>query len=116
MVDGFILLLTALSNLMRSRARLEAEIVVLRQQINVLRRRTGKRIAFRPFDRLVLAALYDLVPGIVDVLAIVRPETVIGWHRAGCRLFWRWKSRRHGDKGTLNPFAGAGLGERTAPD
>ena len=61
-----------------------------------MRRKSGKRVAFRPFDRLVFAALYDLVPGIVDALAIVRPETVIGWHRAGFRLFWRWKSRRHG--------------------
>ena len=96
MIDGLILLWTALSGLIRSRARLEAEILVLRQQINVLRRRPCKRFVFSHFDRLVFAGLYRLVPGIVDALAIVRPETVIGWHRAGFRSFWRWKSRRRG--------------------
>ena len=94
MVDVFILLWSALISLFRSRARLEAEILVLRQQINVLRRNSPKRFVFGTFDRLVLVGLYRLVPGIVDALAIVRPETVVRWHRAGFRSFWRWKSRR----------------------
>ena len=103
MIDGLALLWTALSGLIRSRARLEAEILVLRQQINVLRRGRGQRFAFSHFDRLVFAWLYRLVPGIVDALAIVRPETVIGWHRAGFRLFWRWKSRRRGGRPKVAP-------------
>ena len=65
MVDGLILLRSALTSLFRSRARLEAEILVLRQQINVLRRNSPKRFVFRPFDRLVLVGLYRLAPGIL---------------------------------------------------
>src|SRR6478672_9229333 len=98
MVDILILLWTALTSLFRSRVRLEAEILVLRQQINVLRRNSPKRFVFRTFDRLVLVGLYRLAPSIVDALTIVRPETVVRWHRAGFRSFWRWKSRRRGGR------------------
>jgi hypothetical protein len=66
----------ALTSLFRSRVRLEAEIPVLRQQINVLRRKSQKRSVFRTFDRVVFVGLYRLAPGILDALAIVRPETV----------------------------------------
>jgi hypothetical protein len=60
------------------------------------------------FDRLVFVGLYRLVPGIVDGLAIVRPETVIRWHRAGFRSFWRWRSRRRGGRPRvpLEPVSG----------
>ncbi len=92
------LLWSALTGLCRSRARLEAEILVLRQQINVLRRKSPKRSIFSNIDRLVFVGLYRLVPGTVDALAILRPETVIRWHRAGFRWFWRWKSRRRGGR------------------
>src|ERR1700730_14499703 len=98
MVDVLMLLWSALTGLCRSRARLEAEVLVLRQQINVLRRKSPKRSVFKNFDRLVLVGLWRLVPGTVDALAIVRPETVIHWHRAGFRSFWRWKSRRGGGR------------------
>jgi hypothetical protein len=98
MVDVPILLWTALTSLFRSRVRLEAEILVRRQQINVLRRKSPKRFVFRTFDRLVFVGLYRLAPSIVDALAIVRPETVVRWHRAGFRSFWRWKSRRRGGR------------------
>jgi hypothetical protein len=47
---------------------------------------------------LVFVGLYRLVPGIVDALTLVRPETVVRWHRAGFRSFWRWKSRRRGGR------------------
>src|SRR3981081_3405744 len=98
MVGVLILLWTALTSLFRSRGRLEAEILVLRQQINVLRRKSPKRFVFRTFDRLVFVGLYRLAPSIVDALAIVRPETVVRWHQAGFRSFWRWKSRRRGGR------------------
>jgi hypothetical protein len=98
MVDVLVLLWSALTRLFRSRARLEAEILVLRQQINVLRRKSPKKFVFSNFDRLVLVGLYRLVSGTVYALAIVRPETVICWHRVGFRLFWRWKSRRRGGR------------------
>ena len=85
--------------LFRSRASLEAEILALRHQLNVLRRRRSpKRLAFSNFDRLVFASLYRIVPGVLNALLIVKPETVIRWHRAGFRLFWRWKSRCRGGR------------------
>jgi hypothetical protein len=80
MVDALILLWTVLTRLFFSKVRLEAEILVLRQQINVLRPKFAKRSVFRPCDRLVFAGLYRLAPGILDALAIVRPETVVRWN------------------------------------
>ena len=68
MVDVLILLWTALTSLFRSRGRLEAEILVLRQQINVLRRKSPKRFVFGTFDRLVFVGLYRLVPRILGAL------------------------------------------------
>ena len=103
MIDVLILLWTALTSLFRSRVRLEAEILVLRQQINVLRRNSPKRSVFRPFDRLVFVGMYRLAPGILDALAIVRPETVIGWHRAGFRSFWRWRSKGRRGRPQVRP-------------
>src|SRR5262249_21889927 len=94
MADVVVLLWSALNSLFRSRVRLEAEILILRQQINVLRRNSPKRFTFRTLDRLVFVGLYRIVPGIVDALAIVRPETLVRWHRAGYRLFCRPKSLR----------------------
>jgi hypothetical protein len=79
--------------LFRSRASLQAEIVTLRHQLSVLRRKSPQRITFTSIDRLVFAGLYRLAPGVLDALKIVRPETVIRWHRAGFRAYWRWKSR-----------------------
>jgi hypothetical protein len=76
-----------------SRASREAEILTLRHQLNVLQRKAPKRVVFSNFDRFVFASLYRIAPDILNALAIVKPETVIRWHRAGFRLFWRWKSR-----------------------
>ena len=100
---------------------LEAEILTLRQQLNVLQRKAPKRVAFSTLDHLVFASLYWIAPGVVNALVIVKPETVIRWHRAGFRLFWRWKSRHRGgrpkvslgirqlirDMSLANPFWGA---------
>jgi transposase InsO family protein len=88
----------ALIGLFRPRAALEAEILVLRHQLNVLRRKSPKRLAFGNVDRLVFAALYHVAPGVLDALKILKPQTVIRWHRAGFRTYWRWKSRPHGGR------------------
>src|ERR1700686_511926 len=72
---------------------LQAEILMLRHQLNVLRPKSPQRLAFSSIDRLVFAGLYGLAPGVLGTLKIVRPETVIRWHRAGFRTYWRWKSR-----------------------
>jgi hypothetical protein len=59
-----------------------------------MRRKSPQRLAFTSIDRMVFAGLYRLAPGALDALKIVRPETVIRWHRAGFRAYWRWKSGR----------------------
>jgi transposase InsO family protein len=81
-------------DLFRSRAALEAEVLVLKQQIIVLRRGRPNRMSFLAVDRFILGWICRLFPKARDALAIVRPDTVVRWHRAGFRLFWRWKSRR----------------------
>src|ERR1700726_1920112 len=88
----------ALLALFRSRVALEAEILVLRHQLNVLRRKAPKRLAFSSIDRLVFAGLYRLTPCVLGALQILKPETVIRWHRAGFRAYWRWKSRPRGGR------------------
>jgi hypothetical protein len=77
----------------KSRARLAAENLVLRQQVNVLIRKLPKRLQLRNSDRLLLVWLYRLFPSILSAIRMVRPETVIRWHRRGFRPYWRWKSR-----------------------
>jgi hypothetical protein len=90
-----------LVDLFRSRAALEAEIWTLRQQINVLRRTAPKRLSFSVLDHLVFVGLYRLFPKACDALAIVKPDTIIRWHRAGFRAYWRWKSRHRGGRPTV---------------
>jgi hypothetical protein len=103
----------ALIGVFRSRAALEAEVLILRHQLNVLRRKCPKRAVFSNIDRVVFAGLYRLAPGVLDALKILKPETVIGWHRAGFRAYWRWKSRPHEirqlirDMSLANPLWGA---------
>ena len=94
MRDLFRLIGRIIIDLFRSRAALEAELLVLRHQINVLRRACPKKHSFISIDRLILAGVCRLFPKVYDALAIVRPDTVIRWHRTGFKLYWRWKSRR----------------------
>ena len=75
------------------RAALHTEILALRQQVAVLKRKRP-RPSLRKADRVFWVILSCLWPGWRHALVIVRPETVIGWHRKGFRLFWTWKSRR----------------------
>ena len=103
MWDACRLLWSLLIGLFRSRASLEAENLALRQQIVVLRRHAPKRFCFNIFDRLVAVGLYRLFPDVRDALAVVRPETIIRWHRAGFRAYWRWRSRPRRGRPTV-PF------------
>jgi hypothetical protein len=93
----------ALVGAFRSRVSLEAENTILRHQLNVLRRQSPKRPTFGMLDRLIFAGLYRLAPKLLGALAIVKPETVIKWHRAGFRSYWRWKSRRRRGRPTVAP-------------
>jgi len=80
-----------------SRATLQLEIIALRQQVAVLKReRPQPRL--RPLDRVFWVFLSRLWPRWKDALVIVKPETVVSWHRQGFRSFWKWKSC-HGKPG-----------------
>ena len=98
MVEFLIKLLLVARSRLRSRARLEAENLVLRQQVIVLSRKSRSRVWLRNIDRLIFVWLYRLFPSILNAITVVKPETVIGWHRRGFRAYWRWKSRRRGGR------------------
>jgi transposase InsO family protein len=87
------LLLAAALSSFRARYRLEIENLVLRHQVNVLRRAAPKRVRPTGTERLLLVWLYRLWPDVLRSVTIVRPETVVRWHRQGWRAYWRWKSR-----------------------
>src|SRR3954467_11574801 len=92
-----------LLGLFRSKTSLEAEILALHHQLNVLRRASPRRPVFSNFDRMIFVCLYRIAPRILDALTIVEPETVIRWYRAGFRSFWRWKSRRRAGRPSVAP-------------
>jgi transposase InsO family protein len=87
-----------LASPLKSKRQLEVENVALRHQVVVLRREVRGRVRLTNFDRLFLVQLYRWFPSILQVLAVVRPETVIRWHRAGFRSYWRWKSCARGGR------------------
>src|SRR6478735_3640006 len=90
--------LAVLASPFKSKLRLEAENAVLRHQLIVLRRRLNGRIRLTNHDRWFLIQLYRWFPSILKVLTIIRPETLVRWHRTGFRCYWRWKSRRRGGR------------------
>jgi hypothetical protein len=92
------LVLAVLAVPFKSKRRLEAENAALRHQVMVLRRQVRGRIHLTNFDRLFLVQLYRWCPSILRALVIIEPETVVRWHRAGFRCYWRWKSRLRGGR------------------
>lgn len=98
MIAFLSLFLQVLVSPFRTRARLEAEIVLLRHQLNVLRRRVPSKPKLSVADRLLFVWLYRLFPSVLGAVTIIKPETIIRWHRAGFRLYWRWKSRSRGGR------------------
>src|SRR6267154_1204594 len=92
-----IIILSALVSLLsfrfRGRASLELELIALRHQVTVLRRqRPGRPRLFRA-DRILWVWLYRIWPQALHIMVLVKPATVIQWHRKGFRLYWRWRSR-----------------------
>src|SRR5258707_13042108 len=99
MIAFLILFLHVLVSPFKTQARLEAEIVLLRHQLSVLRRqRQPSRPKLTVADRLLFVWLYRLFPSVLNGVTIIQPETVIRWHRLGFRLYWRWKSRSRGGR------------------
>src|ERR1700732_3328745 len=101
----FVLAILALP--FKSKLRLEAENAMLRHQLMVLRRRVRGRVRLTKHDRWFFIQLYLWFPSILQVLTIIRPETLVRWHRAGFRCYWRWKSRRLGGRPQIETGRGA---------
>src|SRR5437763_1817556 len=93
-----LLFIRMLCDCFKSRRRLEAENLVLRHQLNVLQQRAPRRLYLRWADRALFVWLYRRCPRILDTITIVRPETVVRWHRMGFAAYWRWKCRALGGR------------------
>ena len=98
MIGLFCFALAVLASPFRSKLRLEAENAVLRHQLNVLRRRPRGRVRLTNHDRWFFIQPYRWFPAILRVLTIIRPETLVRWHRAGFRRYWRWKTNSRGGR------------------
>src|SRR3974390_841098 len=89
----FHLLVMFVVNPFRSRRRLEIENLFLRHQLNIALRRAPHRLRLRTSDRVLLILSAVVWPSLIGLCRIVQPETILRWHRAGFRTYWRWKSR-----------------------
>ena len=98
MIGLLCFVLGILASPFKSKIRLAAENAALRHQLIVLRRKLRGRVQLANSDRWFLVQLYRCFPSILKVLTIIRPETLVRWHRAGFRSYWRWKSRSLGGR------------------
>src|SRR3979409_1821048 len=98
MIGLLCFVVAVLASPFKSKMRLEAENAMLRHQLVVLRRKLKGRARLTNNDRWFFVQLYRWFPSILSVLLIIRPETLVGWHRTGFRRYWRWKSRRRGGR------------------
>jgi transposase InsO family protein len=89
-------LVTLFASPFKPKSRLEAENAALRRQLIILQRKKRGRVHLTNGDRLFLVQLYRWFPSVLKTIAIIRPETIVRWHRAGFRRYWRWKSRSRG--------------------
>jgi transposase InsO family protein len=90
--------LALLASPFKSKRRLAAENAALRQQLTVLRRQVRGRVPLTNNDRLFFVQLYRWFPSVFNVITVIRPETLVRWHRTGFRCYWRWKSRAVGGR------------------
>jgi transposase InsO family protein len=98
MLDFLRLFVHVLAAPFRTQSQLEAEITMLRHQLNVLQRQASSRPRLTVADRLLFVWVCRLFPSLRNTITIVQPDTVLRWHRSGFRLYWRWKSRPHGGR------------------
>src|SRR3984885_7997718 len=90
--------LAVLASPFKSKSRLEAENAVLRHQLIVLQRKVRGRAHLTNNDRWFFVQMYRWFPSILKIVTIIEPETLVRWHRAGFRRYWRWKSRSRGGR------------------
>src|ERR1700716_2745460 len=98
MIGLFCFVLAVLASPFKSKVRLEAENAMLRQQLIFFRGRLDGRARLTNHDRWFFIQLYRWFPSILHALTIIRPETLVRWHRAGFRRYWRWKARPLGGR------------------
>src|SRR5258707_9706748 len=98
MIALFWLLLALSVSPFKSKNGLAAENAALRHQLIILQRKKRGRVHLTNGDRLFLVTLYRWFPSVLKTIAIIRPETLVRWHRAGFRRYWRWKSRSLGGR------------------
>src|ERR1700681_5040750 len=98
MIGLLCFVVAVLASPFKSKIRLEAENAALRHQLVVLRRKLKGRARFTNNDRWFFVQLYRWFPSILPVLLIIRPDTLVRWHRAGFRRYWRWRSRSPGGR------------------
>src|SRR5262245_7067962 len=98
MVALIFFLLNLVASPFKPKSRLEAENAALKHQVIVLQRKVRGRVQLTDSDRLFFIQLYRWCPSILNAMMITRPETLVRWHRAGLRRYWRWKSRTRGGR------------------
>src|SRR6266853_2267161 len=98
MIGLLCFVVAVLASPFKSKIRLEAENAALRHQLVVLRRKLKGRARLTSNDRWFFVQLYRWFPSILPAVMIIRPETLVRWHRAGFRRYWRWRSRRRGGR------------------
>ena len=96
MVTIFCGLVSIVAFRFRSRASLELRLLALQHQLAVLRRQRPGRPPLSSLDWLLWVWLYRIWPQLIDAMVLVKPATVVQWHRKGVRFYWRWRSRRPG--------------------
>src|SRR6267154_4750338 len=115
MIGLLCFVLAILASLFKSKLRLEAENAVLRHLLIVLKRRLHGRVRLTNNDRWFFIQLYRWFPSVLKVITIIRPETLVRWHRAGFRLYWRWKSRSLGGRPKIAADLRALIRQKDAP-
>jgi hypothetical protein len=98
MIALILLFLNLVASPFKSKSRLEVDNAALRHQLIVMQRKVRGRVQLTNSDRLFFIQLYRWCPSVLKAMMIVRPETLVRWHRAGFRRYWRWKSRCRGGR------------------
>ncbi len=102
MIALLVVLLRLLVLPSKVKPQLEAENAALRQHVAILQRKVRGRVRLTNSDRLFFVLLYRWFPSILKTMTIIEPETLVRWHRAGFRRYWRWKSRNLGGRSPIS--------------
>jgi hypothetical protein len=82
------------ADMFKSRCRLEAANLFLRYQLNIALRRAPTQPRLHGSDRALLVWMTRILAGLLDLVQVVKPETILRWHRSGFKAYWHWKSRK----------------------